>query len=77
MDFAQIFDREPRNARKFIGCIEKSRQVGGWVWDLANLRGGSVDFFLPACLERIFDFETREPRGHRPGIRNRIAGMSI
>jgi hypothetical protein len=25
---------------------KKSRMVGGWVWDLANVRGGSVDFIF-------------------------------
>jgi hypothetical protein len=27
---------------------KKSRVVGGWVWDLANVRGGPSIFFLPA-----------------------------
>jgi hypothetical protein len=40
--FGGIFELSlPRN-------VQKRRQVGGWVWDLANARGGSIDFVLPA-----------------------------
>jgi hypothetical protein len=57
MDFLQkylygVFELSlPRNAQKRSkkkSQEKKSWMVGGWVWDLANVRGGSVDFVLPA-----------------------------
>jgi hypothetical protein len=30
---------------------KKSRMAGGWVWDLANVRGGQSIFFWPASQE--------------------------
>jgi hypothetical protein len=40
----------PRNARKRTPkkTKKKSRLVGGWVWDLANARGGPSVLFLAA-----------------------------
>jgi hypothetical protein len=41
----------PRNAQKRTlkkSQEKKSRMVGGWVWDLANVRGGPSIFFWAA-----------------------------
>jgi hypothetical protein len=41
MDFLQKHLRLPD-----MDFLPKPLQVGGWVLDLANVRGGSVDLFL-------------------------------
>jgi hypothetical protein len=53
--FAKSFELSlPRNARKHTNKKrqeKKNRMVGGWVWDLANARGGPLIFFDgPSCL---------------------------
>jgi hypothetical protein len=51
--FCGVFELPlPRNARKRTkkNQEKESRMVGGWVWDLASVRGGLSGFFpTPRC----------------------------
>jgi hypothetical protein len=42
-----LAEKRLKNALKKMSR-KKSRLLGGWVWDLANARGGPADFVLPA-----------------------------
>jgi hypothetical protein len=50
--FCSVFELPSlRNAQK--RTRKKSRMVGGWVWDLANARGGPSTFFWRSLVRRV------------------------
>jgi hypothetical protein len=43
-----------KNVQKKVSQEKNCRMVGGWVWDLANVRGGSVDFVFAGPSNEVY-----------------------